>query len=654
MRKTLYFLSAIIISLANFITIMPASAKSCPDLQFIFARGSGESLNGPSMQAWQGAIEAQIKDSSLTYEFYELGSKKYDGFQYSAVAVAGSMDGYMNLLGAVISGGESLEFGSSVIAGSKELRGFMQTTSKVCPQTRYVLGGYSQGAMVLSRSLNQIDANKIVFVSTYGDPKLYLPEGKGIVPAACLGHNYSNYRIYVPDCHAYEGVLGSYRPYQPEAFIDKLGAWCNTKDIMCSSGMSLQDHTSYVEDNIYTYSANKITQKIKESFPQNNLAHDTSGISGEHDLAIIIDSTGSMSSMIGAYKAEARRAATKVFASGGRVALYEYRDLADPFETVQHCDYSCTLDDFVAKLDNIKVDGGGDNDESALSAILYTMNSLKWKIGATKSIILLTDAKYLAPDRDGVTLAEVTKRSLEIDPVNIYVMTNSDQQEFYQELAQATNGKVFDIDRDLDASTEIILGRPVAMLSGLEYIGDIGDTLRFDASLSYSELGEDLRFDWDLDGDGEFELLDKTSIIERSYTDAFTGFVQVRVSDVRGASSTMSAKVEISPTTNPASIRNLSSTPLTDRSARISFETDAEKVLVAVNDNILGYLDPKLQSSFVLENIQPSREVRLIPYSNNRRGVAATVIATPITPTAPNTGFKGLESGIWRSYAEFY
>ena len=60
-----------------------AQAKTqgdCRDVHFIFARGSGEYLDGPSMSAWRDEIIAAISDN-FSYTFYELGSQPQNGHQ---------------------------------------------------------------------------------------------------------------------------------------------------------------------------------------------------------------------------------------------------------------------------------------------------------------------------------------------------------------------------------------------------------------------------------------------------------------------------------------------------------------------------------------------------------------------------------------------
>ncbi|MBQ3946771.1 MAG: hypothetical protein II670_14375, partial [Alphaproteobacteria bacterium] len=157
------------------------------------------------------------------------------------------------------------------------------------------------------------------------------------------GKNLSDYRMYVPDCYAYEGMLGSYRPYEPLGYAGKLGTWCNKYDMFCSSYLSASSHTSYVADGLYGDASRVIAAKIAESFDVEER------YTSPHDTVILIDSTGSMNSLIDKYKTEAKRLANKTWEAGGRVALYDYRDLADPYNVVKHCDFETSSVDW-AKL----------------------------------------------------------------------------------------------------------------------------------------------------------------------------------------------------------------------------------------------------------------------------------------------------------------
>jgi hypothetical protein len=104
-----------------------------------------------------------------------------------------------------------------------------------CPETRWVLAGYSQGAMVVTEAVKSFRYDKVVYIALFGDPQLNLPEGKGILPPACLGRNYSSYRVYVPNCRTDTGSLGARNPYEYGELAGKYGLWCHEKDFVCGS-----------------------------------------------------------------------------------------------------------------------------------------------------------------------------------------------------------------------------------------------------------------------------------------------------------------------------------------------------------------------------------------------------------------------------------
>ena len=421
-------------------------AGSCPDVRVVFVRGSGEERwEDQNYLTWRDAMAEKLATTRLNYEFIDL--------DYPAVGISD----LGVLAGAYFGAGEAYEFGESVREGVKKLDKMVNGTG--CPDTRYVLGGYSQGAMVVSGALAGLNADRLIYAATFGDPKLYLPEGEGVMPVACKGEGLSDYRMYVPDCRAYKGMLGAYIPYEPDALAGKVGTWCNKRDIMCSSKhwdflAGISDHTAYVADNLYEDASRVIFDKICQAFGVENT------VSSPHDTAFLLDSTGSMASMLELYKTEALRLAQETLNSGGRVALYDYRDLDDPYTPVKHCDFdTCTLEIFEAELAGIRADGGGDTPESLLSASFKVMDELEWRWGATKSLVVLTDANYLSPDRDGMTLDEVVRLSKQIDPVNFYVITEPDYAEDYADLARMTGGKVVTDFDELSLLTDYIMRR---------------------------------------------------------------------------------------------------------------------------------------------------------------------------------------------------
>ncbi len=422
-----------------------AHAEGCPDLKAIFVRGSGgERYNTDHYLAFKTAMESKLKTSKLSYEI--------DDLDYPAVGVG--IDNLEVTLGAYVGGGEAYEFGDSVKAGVNSLADEVNNSS--CKNTKYVFAGYSQGALVIPTALTKIDSDKVIYSALFGDPKIYLPEGAGLFPAACKGQNLSEYRAYVPNCRAYAGLLGARKPYVSEGYAGKVGTWCNRYDVFCSSRLSIKDHLAYSTDGAYEDASKLIFSKIAQAFNFKN------EYTSPHDTAILIDSTGSMSSLFSKYRNEALRLAEKTLNAGGRVALYDYRDLAEGYDPVERCSFeTCTLETFAAGLDAIELDGGDDDPESLLSASLHVMKSLNWRFGATKSLVILTDAGYHSPDLDGTTFYDVKKLSQQIDPVNFYILTPEGNSETYQSLATATDGAVISAtdEIELEASTDTILER---------------------------------------------------------------------------------------------------------------------------------------------------------------------------------------------------
>lgn len=636
--KNLFLSFTILVGLTlnMFLPAGSTSAAACDDVEFIFARGSGEDDEGWSYSVWKRELEQVMQDANLKYSFYDLGAKSYNGHRYPAVPVTESFGGVVNLIGAAISSGEAFAFGDSVNEGVEELKLHIQDISRHCRNTKFVLGGFSQGAMVISKSLDQLDSDKIIYAATFGDPKLYLPEGNnrnGIfykVPDACRGINLSNYRVYVPDCYSYEGALGSYRPYQPDGYWDKLGTWCNGKDIMCSSGMSISDHTDYVNGDLYARAARVIRERIRATFADKVPVSDQES-PNLHDVVFLFDVTGSMKPLINTYKTEAKKLIQKVLMEGGRTALFLYRDYVKNTWPYLDCDFGTPYEKIMSEIENVNVWGGADRQEGLLSAINAAFEQINWRPGATKSIVALTDADFHNPDDDGSTIDSIVQRSLEIDPVNVYVIAPEELRETYAELTSRTNGAFFDIKSELEYSTDRIFERPAAFLDLENYYGLVGETITFDASASYGFAKDPLIYDWDLDGDGNFELKNQSSIIKYTYKQPFNDFIQVRVSDSSG-SSTMSAKVQISAQpSRPVEIKKVAVESLSHNSAKVNFTTDAKQVLVVLEDEPFGLIQAEgSQGEFIINELEQSTKVTLVPYSAEpRRGIKTEVMVAP-------------------------
>ncbi len=412
-----------------------ATASECPDLRIVYARGSGGTRwQDTDYLSFKKSIETKLATVNLNYEFIDL--------DYPAVGIG--IERLKTTVGAYVGGGSAYEFGDSVKSGVKNLSRLVN--SNACPNTKYVLGGYSQGAMVVSKSLSNLNPSKVIYAATFGDPWIYLPEGAGIMPAACKGENLSDYRKYVPDCYAYKGILGANVPYRPKALAGKVGTWCNKRDILCSSHANVSDHLGYVADDLYNDASKVIFDKITRTFGLPNR------ISSPHDTAVLVDVSGS-TRLFDKYQGPLFAIADETFLAGGRVAFYSYRGNFDG-GLVKHCDFnSCTPASIKVVFDQIRELYGGNCDNTLLNASFRTMSELDWKQGSTKSLVVLTEGNFLSPDRAGMSLGQVVKLSKRIDPVNFYIVTKPELAEEYAELATQTKGMVVS---DIDNANKLV------------------------------------------------------------------------------------------------------------------------------------------------------------------------------------------------------
>jgi len=566
-KALIYVVSLVTIIASVFVFDARVMAKKVDDkctlVTAIFARGSGQGFNAKESLTFRTQLESRVDKKQLN--FYELGSESYGGNQYPAVDVSNVWNG--NAIGAKISGGMGNTYGKSVQEGVAELRTYLDIRHRKCPNEFFILGGVSQGAQVVGQALPSISSgvkNKIVFNMLFGDPKLYLPEGEGIFPPACRNEKLSAYRREIANCHVDNGALGARKPFLPSEDNSKTGLWCLANDYVCGSSKFVWDvegHGKYANNNGpiddgAREAANRLKNAAKlasqndpgiNDKPLNN----NMGTTGT-DVVFVLDTTGSMSLYIDQMKTFIRNYSSKIKEINGRVGLVVYRDAGDEYTAKKLSDLQSDTTDMLGKLEDISIEGGDDDPEAALHASMVAMNEMKWQKGATKAIILLTDAGYHEPDKvDGSTLAAVAKRSLEIDPVNIYPVVEKHLEGSYEDMASQTTGQVIvsggenDTIAALNKALTKIKNRPNAKLKIGEYYAEVGQKITFDASDSYVVGGSITKYEWDFDGDGKIDQTTTSPVASHVYNEKFDGIMQVRMSASNDTVSNISAPVKV-------------------------------------------------------------------------------------------------------------
>jgi cutinase len=189
-------------------TVPSVSAQPCPDTQVVFARGTGEEPGvGPTGQAFVDALRGRLGGRSL--DVYPVNYPASD--QWST-----GLDGIRDA-------------GSHVV-----------NEAAVCPNTKMVLGGYSQGAAVagfitspavpdsvpqdvdpatIPKPLDPAVANHVAAVVLFGTPNVRAMNFLG-QPQLVIGPLYQAKTIQV----------------------------CAVEDPVCSDGVNFSAHNSYVDD----------------------------------------------------------------------------------------------------------------------------------------------------------------------------------------------------------------------------------------------------------------------------------------------------------------------------------------------------------------------------------------------------------------------
>ncbi len=476
----------------------------------------------------------------------------------------------------------------SVTAGIRSLHRALEAQWDRCgTRTRYVLAGYSQGADVVSSYLR----GKIErYTTRFGSQEVrYLgPSHRiaGQVASVALfadpNHDPSDPEslTHVDGSLANEQGLTGYRSPVPDGLVDVTDSVCFRRDIVCGQGSSIFDLDNETGEPIHTRAyidavdfpvrcvsgADRreeasatacLADRTVDRLGLRNLVHDpledassSPGATGR-DVAFVIDTTSSMEDDIDQAVAFARKEGRRISALDGRVALVQYRDAEDDVPVEVVVPLTSDFGAFQRGLQALDVDGGGDTPEGLMHALMHTFDSLDWALGAAKATVVLSDAGFHDPDlTDGSTLADVQQRSLEIDPVNVFPVVRSSAA--YRALADQTSGLLVEkggssssTSTALSSALDYIAGRPVAVLDQGTYVAPVGRSIRFDASGSAAVLGEVVSYGWDVDGDGVTDATTTDPTYDHTFDTAYTGLMQVVVTDSQGRSSNASASVVV-------------------------------------------------------------------------------------------------------------
>lgn len=123
------------------------------------------------------------------------------------------------------------------------------------------------------------------------------------------------------------------------------------------------------------------------------------------DLALIVDTTGSMSDELNYLQKELESVISRAAKENGnipiRLSLIFYRDDGDEY-VVRDFDFTDNISEAIKNLNEQMSDGGGDTPEKVNAALDTAVNKLSWEEDSTKLAFIILDAPPHSDDADAV------------------------------------------------------------------------------------------------------------------------------------------------------------------------------------------------------------------------------------------------------------
>lgn len=187
-----------------------AAAASCPDAEVVFARGTGEPPGiGRVGDAFVSSLRAKLPGQAI--EAYPVN--------YPAS---------YNFLQATY--------------GANDVSGHLHYMAETCPDTRVVLGGYSQGAAVI----DIVTATPVAGISV--SQPLPLAAANQVAAVALFGNPSKR--------------LGNVVTIASPQYAGKTIDLCSGNDPVCSDGRSWGAHTTYVQTGMTSQAAAFVAQRL--------------------------------------------------------------------------------------------------------------------------------------------------------------------------------------------------------------------------------------------------------------------------------------------------------------------------------------------------------------------------------------------------------
>lgn len=308
---------------------------------------------------------------------------------------------------------------------------------------------------------------------------------------------------------------------------------------------SIIDMSGWYHPNPLGHSAYAL--KVREAVPLSTIMQPIVQAKSDIDIVFVVDTTGSMYPHVQLMKDTITTIIQSIEdrARSARFALVTYQDhpeysgSASDYPARVEIGFSEDRDAVVAVVNKVHTGDGGDLEEAVYSGI-QTGLDLPWRAGVKKIVIVLGDAPAKDPEPvTGLTEQDIIDRAYAVDPAQIYTVDmGHNETTGLRGLSEATGGALYSraegtVDELILRSVESISQKPHAWLNG-PYVAKVGDTIELDASGSYSANGAIVKYEWDLNADGSYDLVTTQAVLLHKTNTEVSGLMAVRVTDTSG------------------------------------------------------------------------------------------------------------------------
>lgn len=414
MKRPLGLLTALLFAIGLMPILQPVVAGAqaiCAPVALVPFRGSGESSVGITTYSstptngWEGPVLNKLLKTFYA-EHPELASTPIVEVdeRYKAVKV----DKTDEIGSAYLT--ESPVYTSSLTgfsAAMQAMSNFRFKDSRGCQSTKFVLVGYSQGAMA-AREVAQTVPNLIGGVYAVGDP-WQKENAVGVTGEGRGGRGV--FRANAPGAGAAKDAF--YSLGFPKHSL------CHAKDPVCDifgSASTLGNdgpHLNYFNGTEASTEASALASIVSRytSTPPTT----TKAL----NVSFVVDTTGSMSPYIGDARANIETISQNVLRTSpnSKFSLVEYKDYGDPFIAQTVVPLTSDSAALANGIQGLTASGGGDYPESLFSGVVEGVRTLQGASG-TSAVVILRDAPPHDPEPwSGLSSDSVRRLLLGIDPV---------------------------------------------------------------------------------------------------------------------------------------------------------------------------------------------------------------------------------------------